>query len=81
MPTTVAFIRRAEPHVRHVDEGALDGPQVSVREPPIDSERPQLEHAEAVDAAREVHERVHVGVHEVPDGAEHGLATVESRVP
>src|SRR5439155_15518190 len=51
------------------------------REPPVGSQRPEVQNPVPVDAAREIDERIDVGVDEVPDGTEHGLATMEAWVP
>src|SRR2546422_6387581 len=81
VPCSVPRVGRLQAPVRHPDERLFHRPDVPGREPPVGSQRPEVQNPVPVDAAREIDERIDVGVDEVPDGTEHGLASMEAWVP
>src|SRR2546426_2738568 len=81
VPLSVPRVRCPQAAMRHPDECLFHRPDIPRREPPVGSQRPEVQNPVPVDAAREIDERIDVGVDEVPDGTEHGLAPVEARVP
>src|SRR2546428_8327895 len=81
VPCSVPRVRRLQAPMGHPDERLFHRPDVPGREPPVGSQRPEVQNPIPVDAAREVDERIDVGVDEVPDGTEEGLAAMETRVP
>src|SRR2546427_6304657 len=81
VPRSVPRVRCPQAAVRHPDERLFHRPDIPGREPPVGSERPEVQNPVPVDAAREIDERIDVGVDEVPDGTKHGLATMEAWVP
>src|SRR5439155_21033418 len=81
VPCSVPRVRRLQAPVGHPDERLFHRPDVPGREPPVGSQRPEVQSPIPVDAAREIDKRIDVGVDEVPDGTEEGLAAMETRVP
>src|SRR3989454_2699074 len=81
VPCSVPRVGRLQAPVRHPDGRLTRRPDVPGRAPPVGSQRPEVQKPVPVDAAREIDERIDVGVDEVPDGTKHGLATMEAWVP
>src|SRR5947209_10068290 len=81
VPLSVPRVRCPQAAMRHPDECLFHRPDVPRREPPVGSQRPEDQNPVPIDAAREIDERIDVGVDEVPDGTEHGLAAMETGVP
>ena len=80
VPSTISLIRCSQWAVRHPDQCLLDRPDVPRREPPIRPERAQVEDSISFDATREIHERIDVREDEIPNRAEDGFASMESRI-
>src|SRR3989454_11394423 len=80
VPPVKAFIRRPQGAVRHADQRLLDRPHVPGRESPVHLEFAQVEDSIPFDATREVHERIDVREDEIPDRAEDGFTSVQSRI-
>src|SRR5947199_3848642 len=80
VPSTISLIRCSQWAVRHPDQCLLERSDVPRREPPIRPERAQVEDSISFDATREIHERIDVREDEIPNRAEDGFASMESRI-